>query len=95
LLVDFILASAGGPTYYTGRDMKTPTRSRESTRPAALKQHLTATLEKFNVPKRERGDVMAFISTIESDIDERSRVSTASLALAAIPVSAESISERC
>jgi len=29
-----------------------------------------ATLEKFNVPQRERNDVKAFISSLESDIVE-------------------------
>jgi hypothetical protein len=28
-------------------------------------------LRNFNVPERERGDLMAFISSIESDIVER------------------------
>jgi hypothetical protein len=33
-------------------------------------KHLAATLEKFNVPERERDDVM-FISSIENDIVEK------------------------
>jgi len=36
----------------------------------AFKKHLAATLEKFNVPERERNDVMAFISSLENDIVE-------------------------
>jgi hypothetical protein len=34
-------------------------------------KHLAATLEKFNVPERERHDVMTFISSIENDIVEK------------------------
>jgi hypothetical protein len=37
---------------------------------AAFERHLTATLEKFNAPLRERNDVMSFISSLESDIVE-------------------------
>ncbi len=35
---------------------------------AAFKKHMAATLEKFNVPERERNDVMSFISSLEGDI---------------------------
>jgi hypothetical protein len=37
----------------------------------ALKKHLLATLEKFNMPERERGYVMTFIAGIENDIVEK------------------------
>jgi hypothetical protein len=37
---------------------------------AAFEKHLAVTLEKFNVPPRERSDVMNFISSLESDIVE-------------------------
>jgi hemoglobin len=48
VLVDFISASAGGPTYYLGRDMKTHKgMGIDQADYAALKQHLTATPEKF------------------------------------------------
>jgi hemoglobin len=73
LLVDFISASAGGPTFYLGRDMKTSHKGMgvDQADYTALKQHLVATLEKFNVPERERDDVMTFISSIENDIVEK------------------------
>jgi hemoglobin len=56
LLVDFISASAGGPTFYLGRDMKTSHKGMgiDQDDYTALKKHLVATLEKFNVPERER-----------------------------------------
>jgi len=73
LLVDFLSASAGGPTFYLGRDMRTSHKGMgiDQDDYAALKRHLAATLEKFNVPARERDEVMAFISSIESDIVEK------------------------
>jgi truncated hemoglobin YjbI len=60
LLVDFISASSGGPTFYLGRDMKTSHKGMgiDQVDYTALKRHLAATLEKFNVPERERDDVM-------------------------------------
>jgi hemoglobin len=71
--VDFISASSGGPTFYLGRDMKTSHKGMgiDQVDYTALKRHLAATLEKFNVPERERDDVMAFIASIENDIVEK------------------------
>jgi hemoglobin len=73
LLVDFISASAGGPTFYLGRDMRTSHRGMgiDHDDYAALKRHLAATLEKFSVPERERDDVMAFISSLEDQIVDK------------------------
>jgi hypothetical protein len=61
------------PTFYLGRDMKISHKGMGIDRDdyTALKKHLVATLEKFNVPERERDDVMTFISSIENDIVER------------------------
>jgi hemoglobin len=68
LLVDFLCSSAGGPMYYTGRDMKTlhiGMRLNENDW-SALMEHLNATLEVFQVPQAERDDVATFIqSSIE------------------------------
>jgi hemoglobin len=38
---------------------------------ASFEKHLIATLAKFNVPQRERDEVMNFIASLESDIVER------------------------
>src|SRR6266436_10392142 len=67
LTIDFIAASAGGPTLYLGRDMKTSHKGMAITQKdySAFERHLAATLEKFNVPTRERSDVMNFISSLE------------------------------
>jgi hemoglobin len=73
LAVDFISASAGGPTFYLGRDMKTSHKGMgiDQDDYIAFKKHLAATLEKFNVPQRERDAVMTFISSLENDIVEK------------------------
>jgi hemoglobin len=73
LLVDFISASAGGPTFYLGRDMTTSHSGMgiDQDDYTALKGHLTATLEKFSVRDRERNDVMAFISSLEEQIVDK------------------------
>lgn len=56
LLVDFLCAAAGGLLYYKGRDMQlTYIGMRVSNSAWGLfLGHLTATLEKFNVPEQER-----------------------------------------
>lgn len=72
LLVDFLCSSAGGPMYYRGRDMLTSHRGmRISERDwSAFIGHLSATLDAFKVPARERGEVLAFIQSTRADIVE-------------------------
>ena len=72
LLVDFLCASAGGPLYYTGRDMKLShqgMRISESDWSAFL-GHLHATLDVFQVPRPERDEVVAFVQSTKADIVE-------------------------
>ena len=72
LLIDFLASSAGGPLYYTGRDMKTShagMRISESDWSAFL-GHLNATLDAFAVPRAERDEVVAFIESTKRDIVE-------------------------
>ena len=73
LLIDFLCASAGGPLYYTGRDMLTSHRGMGVTAEDwdAFAGHLQATLEKFQVPSRERQEVTAFVESTRNDIVER------------------------
>jgi hemoglobin len=73
LTVDFISAAAGGPTFYLGHDMKTSHKGMGINQQdyAAFEKHMTATLEKFKVPKRVCNEVMSFISGLESDIVEK------------------------
>ena len=72
LLVDFLCSSAGGPMYYTGRDMKTlhiGMKLHENDW-SALMEHLNATLEAFQVSQAERDDVVKFIQSTKTDIVE-------------------------
>ena len=72
LLIDFLCSSAGGPMYYTGRDMKTSHRGMKiSDRDwSAFMGHLNATLEAFRVPQAERDEVIAFIQSTKAEIVE-------------------------
>jgi len=72
LLIDFLCASAGGPLYYTGRDMKTAHRGMKISESDWLPflRHLHATLDTFQVPEKEREEVVAFIQSTKADIVE-------------------------
>ena len=72
LLIDFLCASAGGPLYYTGRDMATTHRGMQISERdwAVFLTHVQATLEKFAVPAQERGEVLAFMGSAKKDIVE-------------------------
>lgn len=73
LLVNFIVNRAGGPLYYTGRDMKiSHVGMRVSERDwQLLMTHVNATLAKFKVPAAEKADVIAFIESTRADIVEK------------------------
>jgi len=72
LAVDFVAASAGGPTFYLGRDMKLAHQGMGITKDdyAAFMRCLTATLNTTEVPEPERGEVVAFVTSLEPQIVE-------------------------
>ena len=72
LLIDFLCASAGGPLYYTGRDMKTSHKGMKISQAdwAVFLGHVNATLETFKVPQTERSEVVAFVESTKADIVE-------------------------
>lgn len=72
LLIDFLCASAGGPVYYMGRDMPTSHRGMGITKSDwnLFLTYLGQTFDRFAVPERERGEVLAFIHSLERDIVE-------------------------
>lgn len=72
LLIDFLCSSAGGPLYYTGRDMKTSHKGMKISERdwSAFLGHLNATLEAFKVPQAERDEVVAFVQSTKRDIVE-------------------------
>ena len=72
LLIDFLCSNAGGPLYYTGRDMKISHKGMKISERdwSAFLGHLNATLEGFKVPKAEHDEVVGFIQSTKPDIVE-------------------------
>lgn len=72
LLVDFLASNAGGPMYYTGRDMLLSHKGMAISAGDwdAFIGHLNATLDEFQVPEPERSQVLGFIDTTRADIVE-------------------------
>jgi len=72
LLVDFLASNAGGPMYYTGRDMLLSHKGMKISVADwdAFIGHLNATLDAFEVPEPERGEVLAFIDSTRTEIVE-------------------------
>lgn len=70
LLVDYLCASAGGTTLYTGRDNPTSHRGMGITDSdwTRFSQHLQETLSHFALPEPERSEVLAFIESTKPDI---------------------------
>lgn len=69
-VIDFLCNATGGPCAYIGQDMKTAHTGLGITEDdwnASVKD-LTATLDKFKVPEKERGEVLAAISSLKGDI---------------------------
>jgi hemoglobin len=73
LIVDFMVEAAGGPAYYTGRDMKTSHAGMriDAGDWDAFMRHAAATLDHFGVPTQEKDEVLAFFAGLEAEIVER------------------------
>ena len=69
-IVDFLCQATGGPCAYHGRDMKTAHTGLGITEDdwSASVKDLVATLDKFKVPEKEKGEVLAAISGLKGDI---------------------------
>jgi hemoglobin len=78
LLIDFLCHCAGGPMYYTGRDMKTSHKGMRITEAdwAAMMLHLNATLDHFQVPNAEREAVVGFVESTKAEIVEAGAASS-------------------
>ena len=72
LLIDYLCASAGGPMYYTGRDMKTSHKGMKVSENdwSIFLQHAGATMEALQVSKQECDEVVAFVLSLKADIVE-------------------------
>jgi hemoglobin len=69
-LVDQICEASGGPCKYTGKDMKTAHAGMGVTNADfdALVEDLVATLDKFKVPQKEKGELLAVLGPMRKDI---------------------------
>jgi len=72
-IVDQLCAATGGPCVYIGRDMKTTHAGLGITEKdwEVTVRHLVATLDKFNVPAKEKDDVLCAVSSLKKDIVEK------------------------
>ena len=72
MLVDQVSEATGGPTTYSGRDMKTAHADMGVTTGEfdALVENLIATLDKFGVGKAEQDELLGILGPLKSDIVE-------------------------
>lgn len=72
LLIDFLCDRAGGPLFYTGRDMLLSHKGMNISASdwSAFIGHLEDTLDHFGVPDQERNEVLEFIDSTRADIVE-------------------------
>ena len=70
LIVDFMCEASGGPVFYTGRDMKISHEGLGISQQQydVLMEHCVATLDKFEVPEKEKGEVCDFLNGLRVDI---------------------------
>jgi hemoglobin len=72
LLIDYLCNAAGGPMYYTGRDMKLSHEGMGISKSdwSLFTDHVAAALDHLSVSDPERGDVLGFIESLKDDIVE-------------------------
>jgi hemoglobin len=70
LLVEFVCFATGGPCQYTGRDMKTAHAGMQLVEEefAALVENLVGALDKFNVPKAEKDELLGALGPLGKEI---------------------------
>ena len=72
-ILDQFCAATGGPCVYNGRDMKTSHAGLGITNAQwdDAAKHLVASLDKFKVPDKEKGEILAFVTSLKKDIVEK------------------------
>jgi hemoglobin len=72
LIVNYMVAAAGGPLYYTGRDMKLSHRGLGISEDEwqSFMRHAQATLRRFEVAEQETAEVLAFFTSLKGDVVE-------------------------
>jgi hemoglobin len=70
LLVDYLCNIAGGPVYYTGRDMKTSHSGMKISESdwSLFLGHAGETMKALQVPQQECDEVVAFVLTLRDDL---------------------------
>lgn len=73
LVIEQICQATGGPCVYTGRDTKTTHKGLGITEEQwnTSVRHFTATLDKFNVPTKEKGELLGIVGSLKVDIVEK------------------------
>jgi hemoglobin len=73
LIVTYMVAAAGGPAHYGGRDMRLTHAGLGITEGEwrAFMGHAAATLERFAVPEREAQEVLDFFDSRKGDVVEQ------------------------
>src|SRR5207248_10772186 len=72
-VVDQLCEATGGPCIYIGRSMKTAHTGLGITESdwQSTVNHLVATLDKFKVPEKEKGELLAIASSLKPDNVEK------------------------
>jgi hemoglobin len=72
LLIDYLCNIAGGPVYYTGRDMKTSHSGMKISESdwSIFLGHAGETMKALQVPQQECDEVVAFVLTLKDDLVE-------------------------
>src|SRR5215510_13441930 len=72
-ILDQFCAATGCPCVYTGRHMKTRRVGLAITNAEwdAAAKHLTASLDKFRVPEKEKCEILSFVTSLKKDIVEK------------------------
>jgi hemoglobin len=70
LLVEFVCSATGGPCQYTGRDMRSAHAGFQLVDEEfnALVEDLVGALDKFNVPKKEKDELLGALGPLAKDI---------------------------
>ncbi len=72
LLIDFLCSAAGGPIYYTGRNMQQSHAGMKISESdwSIFLGHAGDTMGALNAPQQECDDVVAFVLSLKEDIVE-------------------------
>ena len=72
MVVDFMVSAAGGPAYYTGRDMKASHEGMQISESdwQVFMGHSSDMLEHFQIPDRETSEVLAFLESLKVEVVE-------------------------